>query len=33
VRIDGNAVPFSQERSTVTVALPPFDSNLVVDVR
>ena len=33
VRIDGNAVPFSQERSTVAVALPPFDSNLVVEVR
>ncbi|MEO7222331.1 MAG: TIM-barrel domain-containing protein [Devosia sp.] len=33
VLIDGTAVPFTQERAMLTVALPPFDSALTVQVR
>jgi alpha-glucosidase len=33
VRIEGNAVPFTQEGTTLTVSLPAFEANLTIEVR
>jgi alpha-glucosidase (family GH31 glycosyl hydrolase) len=33
VRVDGNAVPFTQEGTTVSVALPAFERQLTIELR